>query len=293
MAKLAGRSLLSFATYAVLATVIAVQLIRFRPLNELIGLKDDEEQHRFLVAKPEHRTSAQTCPVKDIAADVNKKNFKSQSGEDKLLLTWFNGLCNGTYIEMGALNGIQYSNSYFFHKELGWKGVLVELTPKDFESLKRNRPNDVTVHAAVCDKRQTVHYVTGARVGGAIDGIWEFMAPSFREKWWKGVTLDSDQVTAIECIPMKEVLEQSGYQYFDFYSLDVEGAEYEVLQSVDFDRFGFGIMMVEADKHNPIKNLALRMFIQSKGYTFLMERGRSYWFVNDNFAEIYHERLHP
>ena len=212
MAKIAGRSLLNFATYAVLATVIAVQLILFHPLEEFLGLKDNEEQHRFLVAKTEHRTSAHRCPVKDIAADVHINNLKSQSGEDKLLLTWFNGLCNGTYIEMGALNGIKYSNSYFFHKELGWKGVLVELTPTDFERLKRNRPDDFTVHAAVCDKRQTVHYVTGpniGRVGSVIDGIWEFMAPSFREKWWKGVTLDSDQVTAIEYIPMKEILERS------------------------------------------------------------------------------------
>ncbi|KAL3924227.1 MAG: hypothetical protein SGILL_001173 [Bacillariaceae sp.] len=241
------------------------------------------------------RTNAHLCPPKT-PPSMEKTNLGSQSGEDEILLQWFNGLCNGTYVEMGALNGIQFSNSLVFNREFDWSGLLVELAPDDYEKLKINRPKDIAVHAAVCDKRQTIHYLSkrDGKSGSAVDGIYEFMSESFRHAWWPGISLDtkSDQITEIECVPMNDILEQSPYTYYDFYSLDVEGAEFEVVQSIDFEKFSFGVILVEADGHNRRKNLALRTFVESKGYTFLMEDQRSYWFVNADFYNIYHELLH-
>jgi FkbM family methyltransferase len=241
------------------------------------------------------QTNAHLCPKKD-AVEMRRNSSKSQSKEDEMLLKWFNGLCNGTYVEMGALDGILYSNSYLFHKELGWSGVLVELEPTDYEKLKVNRPTDMTVHAAVCNERKTIHYLTNHRGkgGSAVDGIYEFMPQSFRDQWWHGISLESgsDKVVEVECIPMSDILAKSPYTHFDFYSLDVEGAEYEVLQSIDFEKYSFGIMLVEADGHNPRKNLVIRTFLESKGYTFLMDHQRSYWFVNQDFPKIYHDLLH-
>jgi hypothetical protein len=69
--------------------------------------------------------------------------------------------------------------------------------------------------------------------------------------------------------------------------LDIEGAELEAIHSIDFQRVGFGIILVECDEHDELKNMALRTFLESKGYIFLMDRNRSYWFVNNNFWSIY------
>ncbi|KAL3918344.1 MAG: hypothetical protein SGILL_004285, partial [Bacillariaceae sp.] len=240
----------------------------------------------------EHHTNAHLCPKKDVG-EMAKNSSKSQSKEDQMLLQWFNGLCNGTYIEMGALDGLQFSNSYLFNKELEWSGVLIELSPRDYEKLKINRPNDMTINAAVCDERKKIHYLT--RKGrGAVEGIYEFMPESFRNQWWPGVSLEtpSNSIAEIDCIPMSDILDESPYNYFDFYSLDVEGAEYEVLKSIDFDKYAFGILFVEADEHNPRKNLAIRTFLESKGYTYMMEHERSYWFVNQDFSKIYKDLLH-
>jgi hypothetical protein len=79
---------------------------------------------------------------------------------------------------------------------------------------------------------------------------------------------------------------------FDFLSLDVEGAELSVLESINYDRVQFGIVLVEADENNQMKNFAMRKFLESKGYTFLFDYARSYWFVNDNFYEIYKGLVH-
>merc|ERR1712029_1225618 len=120
-------------------------------------------------------------------------------------------------------------------------------------------------HAGVCDKPTTLH----ARTGGATGGIYEFASEEFRKRWWHDVPLDHPSVFEIKCDTLDSLLLEyaRNVTYFDFFSLDVEGAEMSVLQSVDFDRVGFGVVFVEADHHNERKNLAVKMLIV-KGIPF-------------------------
>ncbi len=224
--------------------------------------------------------------------EINPSNLKSQDNEDKQLLTWFHGLCNGTYLEIGGLDGVTYSNTYVFNKALDWRGVLVELSTVNYKRLVQNRPNELAnIHAGVCDKKRLLHYVEGAR---AVGGIWEFASQSFKDQWWRGMTLESPEVKPVQCAPLGDLLEPHVGQsfFFDFFSLDVEGAEFEVLKSIDFTKLGFGIILAEADTHNHRKNMVLRTFLQERGYTFLMDLDRSYWFVNNAFSQIYGEKLY-
>jgi hypothetical protein len=181
---------------------------------------------------------------------------------------------------------------------LGWKGVLIELNGDNYEKLVRNRPNEIAaIHAGVCSQKQTLHaFTTEGRNKGntAVGGIWEFTAPSFREMWWKGVTLDSPNVREVKCDTLDNLLLTYAPQatMFEFMSLDVEGAEMSVLESIDFTRVAFGIMLIEADEHNPLKNLAMTKFLETRGYSFMFEYERSYWFVNDNFYDDYKDLIY-
>jgi FkbM family methyltransferase len=220
--------------------------------------------------------------------------LKSQNKEDEILLRWFNGLCNGTYIEMGALDGVKFSNSFAFNKGFGWEGLLIELIPSHYQQLVQNRPNEIaTVQAGVCDKRQMIHYVHRPE-RPATGGIYEFASVDHRERWWGNITLSSPQVKEIQCIPLKDIVAEhgKGVNFFDFFSLDVEGSEFEVLRSIDYASIGFGIILLEANFRNLLrKNYAARTFLESNGYIFLMEEGNSYWFINKNFWSIYKHLL--
>ena len=71
----------------------------------------------------------------DASARV-KRHSKSQDGEDRYLVdTYFKGLCGGTYLELGALDVVQFSNSHLFEFGFGWSGVLIEPNPKSFKAL--------------------------------------------------------------------------------------------------------------------------------------------------------------
>lgn len=233
------------------------------------------------------RTGARPCALQNISSLSQKKILKSQYEEDRHLLSFFNGLCGGTYMEMGALDGRLYSNSYSFHKAMDWKGLLVELTPGSYHRLVKNRPNELAVvNAAVCDQAKKIHYYSKLKQP-AVSGVWEFTALEFREKWWSNITIaDTEE---IDCIPLKEIITKNVGEpaFFDFFSFDIEGSEFIALQGLDFTKVGFGIVFIERQRYNPIKDLAIRTIMERNGYIFLYEKSNSVWFANARFDEIY------
>ena len=244
-------------------------------------------------------TTARACEAgapQYLGDDGINAHLTSQSQEDLRLLGWFCGLCNGTYIEMGAVDGLRYSNSHAFASTLGWRGVLIEPAPDSFKRLEQNRPNELAlINAAVCDSAKTVHWVQlppqGA--GAVVRGIWEFATPSFRKQWWRGITPTSrpDLTHEIKCSPLASLLREAAGgtlpSFYDFYSLDVEGAELAVLKTVDWDHMRFGVILVEADEHNPRKNAQVIAILDVRGYRVVDVWQRSTWFVSKTWKHHY------
>jgi hypothetical protein len=90
---------------------------------------------------------------------------------------------------------------------------------------------------------------------GAVSGFVEFAAESFKKQWWTEQQIRD--ATIVRCRTLKSILHEIavGDQFhFDIFSLDVEGAELEALSSLDFNLVSFGIILVESDNHNELKN---------------------------------------
>ena len=262
--------------------------------------------YSFLNSVP-HRiphTTAYPCERKTLGQV--KDNMYSQQGEDAELLSRFNGLCGGTYVELGALDGVTFSNSFVFHAEFAWTGVLVELDAEMYQDLMRNRcaHEMACVHGAVCastdtaastattttTSSKTIHYVSGH---SAVNGIWEFASQEFREQWWPNIE-GPEELQVMECGTLQEILDRhvgghdpSAQYYFDFLSLDVEGSEWTVLQSIDWERTAFGVIAVEAPDHKGLEQDSIVTFLQLQGYRYLGEKHTSLWFLHGFFHEIY------
>jgi FkbM family methyltransferase len=137
---------------------------------------------------------------------------------------------------MGALDGHQYSNTAFFADTFGWSGLLIEGSPKKFDTLKLNRAKrDICVNAMICSSAQQLHYIESDQVINAVGGAWELMTPEFRKL--KHPDLDEQKVArlpTVPCVRMQDVLDNFGIRHADIYSLDVEGAEAQVLETIDW-----------------------------------------------------------
>ena len=196
---------------------------------------------------------------------------KAQHGEDKyvlpLLLAVTDGAA-GSFVELGALDGVRYSNTYALERCLGWYGVLIEADPVNFEMLlNRTSERNVTrVHAAVCDE------ATGAIPmsvgGGPLSGARAQMPSAARLRFRSG----SDAfVRLIPCKPLHTLVRAAGLASggADFLSLDVEGSEELVLRSALPG--AFKAVLVETDGANPKKEAAVRSLLEAAGHVLVRE----------------------
>ena len=216
------------------------------------------------------------------------------SGEDKCLIEhFFPRICNGMYLDVGAMDGIKDSNTYAFYKQLGWKGVNIEIDPDNMEALAYNRNKDLAnVHAAVCsDSEQTVHYAIGKedlRYGR----LWEYASNAHKQQHWTGMTMYN--TIPMKCTPLQSILDKTvgtNRIFFDLGVFDIEGSEFNALLGIDYNRVAFGVIII--DRHEDSKiNQKIRDLLQTKGYIESDEQyecgyEKNMLFTHQSFDSIY------
>lgn len=188
--------------------------------------------------------------------------FYSQTGEDRALYRqFFCGVKNATYVEIGALDGVTFSNTKFYEDSLGWSGVLIEAQPQNAARLKTNRPDSKTFALAVCP--EGLDRLTFTGTAGAVAGATESMTKRFRAVYHGG----GDSLSySVDCKPMSTILRNAGVTQVDLFSLDVEGAELKVLETMDWG-IPVYVWLIELDGMDKVKDQAVRDMLLRKGYT--------------------------
>jgi FkbM family methyltransferase len=215
------------------------------------------------------------------AALADRTNYKAQDGEDRFALDlFFSGVRGGLILESGALDGVLLSTSWLFERALGWRAIHVEASASNYAHLVRNRPGALNIHAALCKEPASLHMVAqNASSPTAVGGIWEFMAPRFREYFWPGIS-DVSSLPTVACLPLAPLLALFGITHVDFWVLDVEGAELEVLRATDFSKVSFGVIVIETDGHVPAKDREVVELLESNGYVSYGLVERNTWLVS-------------
>ena len=100
------------------------------------------------------------------------------------------------------------------------------------------------------------------------------------------ILINISTVAQITCLHLQDLLEIILVFYFDFFSLDVEGGKLAVLQTVDFKKVFefFGVIVIEADDHNPEKNQSVKDVLLANGFDYFSHIGANDWFVNKKFT---------
>ena len=199
--------------------------------------------------------------------------FYSQQGEDVYIFQNFiNKSCpDGIFVELGAMNGITYSNTKFFEDELQMTGTLIEPTCQ-YHELKNNRPKCKCYNIAVHYKKEPVKFLGNHATAGLV----ETMADTFRKGWHKNTT-EADEYF-VDGEPIADIFEKSGIRYIDFLSIDVEGGEEVVLRTINYD-IPIYTICIEMDGANPEKDERCRQILLERGFVFDRKiAGNEFWF---------------
>jgi len=203
--------------------------------------------------------------------------FRGQQHEDKYLLeTFFQEGCpsSGVIVEVGALDGLRYSNSYVFETVLGWDAVLVEPNPTCAQELRKNRPNSHFAPVAVCaDGPKEVPIISkwDHRVSGLcspITGQPSFMTQAYLDE---SASIELEQqwkppfYHEVPCSSLGSILRNFSIERVDIMSIDVEGAELDALASMDWT-IPVHILFVEVPAGDPARAGTVRSLMLHHGF---------------------------
>ncbi|RDU72202.1 FkbM family methyltransferase [Helicobacter brantae] len=183
----------------------------------------------------------------------------SQEGEDLILKRIFERQKKGFYVDVGAHHPFRFSNTYLFYKK-GWRGINLDAMPESMKLFKKYRPRDINLEIPIgeSDRELTYHIFNEPALN-------TFDASRIQE------ILKNPEFTLIKKIQiqiksLKDILDQylPKNQQIDFLSVDVEGLDFEVLKSNDWQKYRPKILLVESLGGGGIKE-----FLHSEVYLFL------------------------
>ncbi len=206
------------------------------------------------------------------------QNSKSQVGQDKLLdEKIFKSKRNGVFVEVGALDGFGASNTYFFEKEREWTGLLIEPNPIEFNKMELHpRSLSNKENCAISNEEMDINFLSIGGPCNVLSGIMEFYNTQHMDRIdreldsYKSYPEGHEFYSTREIIKMKAVRLQTLFDKYnmidiDLISIDVEGAEMQVLESIDFDKTNISCFLIENNYGLDKETL----FLQNKGYNLL------------------------
>jgi FkbM family methyltransferase len=204
---------------------------------------------------------------KSVMAMLGQKYFGTEE-LDRKLLEFLSPEKPGYFIEIGANNGIAQSNTKHLELYYGWSGLLVEPWKPNFERLNVTRSSRSNFVHAACVSFSYPHEQVSLYYSNLLtiaEGVESEKPDAFA--WAKGAEFlipNQGKVTQFlaPARTLTSLLEKAkAPEVIQLFSLDVEGAEIEVLKGLDFGRYKFEVLCVESDSISEIEG-----FLGERGY---------------------------
>lgn len=198
----------------------------------------------------------------------------SQLKQDEYVInTLYPGKTDGWFIEAGADNGIYLSNTKAL-EELGWKGLCIEPIPDVYSDLVKNRK--------CYTDNSALYNVSGQSVNFRIN---DYSLLSGIES-----TLDksrlSDKLITVQTSTLTDLLDKYNIpKKIQYFSLDIEGAEYIALQGIDWQKYQFGVLNIEHNYRDD--RSTIRKYIESKGYIYHREDHWDDWYIHKDGLDTF------
>ena len=210
------------------------------------------------------------------------KTSYAQNGEDIIInsaLTEYLGVSKPSYLDIGTYLPVYSNNTYLFYKK-GGKGVCVEPDPQNFKKIKNKRRRDVCLNVGI-----------GPENAGSVD--YYVMSSKYLNTFKKE---DADwhvargkqkieQVQKVPLVSINSILEEHFPKGVDILSIDTEGYDLEILNSLDFIKYSPKLLCVETLRYDASghqqKVTEIGELLKQKGYELFADTH-----VNSIFIKI-------
>ena len=192
-------------------------------------------------------------------------------GEDLIISDLTKNIKNGFYVDAGCYHPLHLSNTYLLYKR-SWNGINIDISEFSIKLFNYLRPNDVNINSADSNTEKEISFYYQKKLSQLSTIKKEIsnerMQGNIKEKKIKSLKLNS-------------ILNQSKFKnrQIDFLNIDVEGADFEVLKSLDFTIYEPKIICIEIMEKN---------IFESEIYNFLRDINyKKIWSSKSSFNHIF------
>ena len=185
-------------------------------------------------------------------------------GEDLIIQNYLKNINNGFYVDAGCYHPLHLSNTYLLHKR-NWSGINIDISQFSIDLFNFLRPNDLNIYSAVSNTDRDVTIYFQKKIS-QLNTIYKEIS----KKRMQGKIQEKN----IKSQKLNTILNKSKFsnRKIDFLNIDLEGADYEALQSLDFNIYRPKVICVEindkdiigSDIFNFLNNLKYKLVWSSK-----------------------------
>ena len=211
---------------------------------------------------------------------MNELISYAQNREDIYINWLLAGKKKGFYVDIGASDPIHDSVTKFFYDK-GWNGINIEPIERHIKNLQKQRPRDVNLQLGIAEQKGKLNfreYVNG-------DGLSTFAEESKKEHHESRDYVDYE----VNVKRLDDVLDEQNVKAIDFMKIDVEGYEYEVISSNNWNKYRPLLLVIEA---NHIKRDWHNILIKN-GYQKVFFDGLNEYFSNDTTIQQKSVKTYP
>lgn len=189
--------------------------------------------------------------------------YTSQAGQDALVDRVLGKATGGTFVDIGGYDGVTGSNTLFFEQYRQWTGILVEPVPANLERAKAMR-RCPCLGLAVSSQEGTADFIEVSSGYTQMSGLAGSYDPAMLDRV-RALDGHAEATIQVPTLPLATILEEHGIVHPDYISLDVEGAEMDVLRDFPFERHRAKIWSIE----NNTASAEIGNVMRSAGYELI------------------------
>jgi len=206
----------------------------------------------------------------------------SQEGEDLILNRIFGAQRSGFYVDVGAHHPKRFSNTFLFYKR-GWRGINIDATPGSMNAFNKTRPRDINLELGIGEKQGKLDYFVFNEP--ALNGFSRDLSDERNEA---DSAFRIESVIKVDVLPLRQVLDNHlpAGQVIDFMSIDVEGLDFQVLKSNDWNKYRPTYVLAEilCSSLHEIEQSEIGQFMRDQNYV-LYAKCMNTVFFKDSFLK--------
>ena len=187
-----------------------------------------------------------------------KKKTYAMEGEDLEINEFLKNINNGFYVDAGGFHPLDRNNTYLLYKK-NWRGINIDLSEFSIDLFNFARPEDININVAVSNRDGEINFYYMKKLSQ--------LSTIKKEVALKGMHGDIKE-KKINSKKLTTIIDNTKFKNkkIDFLNIDLEGADFDALQSLDFKIYRPKLICVEIHDKD-IENSKINLFLKKLNYT--------------------------